>query len=79
MIDTKDLEYLKIAIDNSRKSSKEGRFPAGAIIVKDNKIIASEVSVPYPGLFHADSKAIVNAFNKIGPLKDATLYVGLES
>lgn len=41
--------------------------------------MASEVSVPYPGLFHADSKAITAAFNKIGPLKGATLYVGLES
>lgn len=79
MIDTKDLEFLKMAIENSKKSSKESRFPAGAVVVKDNKIITSEVSVPYPGLFHADSKAIVNAFNKIGPLKDATLYIGLES
>jgi tRNA(adenine34) deaminase len=74
-----DNDYLKLAIENSKKSMKEGRFPAGAVVVKDGKILASEVSVPYPGLFHADSKAVTNAFNKVGPLKGATLYVGLES
>lgn len=35
--------------------------------------------MPYPGLFHADSKAITTAFNKIGPLQGATLYIGLQS
>lgn len=79
MINEKDLEYLKLAIDNSRKSFEEERFSAGAVVVKDDEILASEISVPYPGLFHADSKAITNAFNKIGSLKGATLYIGLES
>ncbi len=79
MTNPEDIQYLKMAIENSRKSLKEGRFPAGAVVVKNEKILASEVSVPYPGLFHADSKAITIAFNKIGLLKDATLYIGLES
>jgi tRNA(Arg) A34 adenosine deaminase TadA len=79
MYDESDITYLKLAIANSRKSLKEGRFPAGGIVVNNGKILASEVSVPYPGLFHADSKAITTAFNKIGSLKGATLYVGLES
>lgn len=74
-----DLKYLKLAITNSQKSFEEGRFPAGAIVVKDNKVLASEVSVPYPGLFHADSNALTKAFNKVGNLKGATLYIGLES
>ncbi len=79
MLTTSDLDYLKMAVANSHKSFEEGRFPAGAIIVKDSEIIASEVSSPYPSLFHADSKAITTAFNKIGPLRGATLYIGLES
>lgn len=79
MVTEKDIEYLKMAIGNSRRSFEEGKFPAGGIVVKDDEILASEVSSPYPGLFHADSKAITTAFNKIGPLKGATLYVGLES
>ena len=75
----KDLKYLRIAIANSQKSFEEGRFPAGAIVVKDDKVIASEVSVPYPGLFHADSNALTKAFNEVGNLNGATLYIGLES
>ncbi len=68
-----------MAIANSQRSFEEGRFPAGAVVVKDDQVIASEVSVPYPGLFHADSNALTKAFNDVGNLKGATLYIGLES
>ena len=74
-----DREYLKQAIENSKKSFAEGNFPAGAIVVKDNQVIASAVSSPYPGLFHADSKALSLAFEKEGVLTGASLYIGLES
>lgn len=79
MDNDEDIKYLNIAIGNSRRSFEEGRFPAGGIVVRDGEILASEVSVPYPGLFHADSKAVTVAFNKVGSLRGATLYVGLES
>lgn len=79
MTKDQDIKYLKMAIANSRRSFEEGRFPAGAVVVKNDKVIASEVSVPYPGLFHADSNAMTKAFNEVGNLKDATLYIGLES
>jgi tRNA(adenine34) deaminase len=75
----KDVEFLKIAIENSRRSMDEGNFPAGALVVKDDKILSSEVSSPYPNLFHADSKAVQVAFNEHGVLTGATLYIGLES
>ncbi len=78
MSEKEDIKYLKLAIENSKKSYLEGNFPAGAIVVKDDTILASEVSSPYPGLFHADSKSVTSAFEKEGPLNDATLYVGLE-
>ena len=74
-----DKKYLELAIANSRKSRKKGNFPAGAIVVKDGRILASEISSPYPGLFHADSKAVAKAFEENGRLKGATLYIGLES
>lgn len=74
-----DKYFLKIAIENSIRSMDEGNFPAGAVVFKDNKVLSSEVSSPYPGLFHADSKAVSKAFQEYGPLKDATLYIGLES
>ena len=74
-----DITYLKQAIANSRKSKEQGNFPAGAIVVNDGKILASEISSPYPGLFHADSKAVTQAFKNAGVLTGATLYIGLES
>ncbi|MFA6005056.1 MAG: nucleoside deaminase [Patescibacteria group bacterium] len=79
MTQEEDLKYLKLAIENSLRSFEEGRFPAGAVVVKDGKVLSSEVSVPYPGLFHADSNALTKAFNQTGSLKGATLYIGLES
>jgi tRNA(adenine34) deaminase len=74
----RDEDFLKMALDNSRKSMRAGNFPAGAVVAKDGKILSSEVSSPYPGLLHADSKAMSAAFQKHGSLKGATLYVGLE-
>lgn len=79
MANKRDIKYLKMAIANTQRSFEEGRFPAGAIVVINEKVIASEVSVPYPGLFHADSNALTKAFNEVGNLKGATLYIGLES
>lgn len=40
-----DKEYLKLAINKARESVSQGGFPAGAIIVKDDKIIGEGVSV----------------------------------
>jgi tRNA(Arg) A34 adenosine deaminase TadA len=79
MSDEQDIGFLRQAIEKSRQSLKEGNFPAGAVVVKDGKIIATAVSSPYPGLFHADSKAPTEAFGNYGVLKGASLYVGLES
>lgn len=72
-------DFLKLAIEKSKQSFEEGNFPAGAVIVKDGQVISTAVSSPYPGLFHADSKAVTAAFEKLGPLNGAALYVGLEN
>lgn len=79
MINEEDLGFVKQAIENSRRSMAEGNFPAGGLVIKDGEVLSSTVSSPYPGLFHADSKAVQAAFEKIGPLSGATLYIGLES
>ncbi len=79
MSKTEDIQFLQQAIEKSRESFKQGNFPAGALVVKDGKVISSAVSSAYPGLFHADSKAVSEAFEKLGPLTGASLYVGLEN
>ena len=73
------VEFMKAAIEESKRSLAEGNLPAGAVVVKDGQVLATAVSVPYPGLFHADSRAVSAAYEKFGPLKDASLYVGLEN
>lgn len=75
-----DIKFLKIAIENSRKSMQDGNFPAGGVVAKDGEILSSTTSSPHPSLLHPDSKAVIEAFNKSGgDLKGATLYIGLES
>jgi len=71
-------DFLRKAIEKSKESFNAGNFPAGGIVVLDGKQVSSAVSSPYPGLFHADSKAVSQAFEEHGVLKDAVLYVGLE-
>ncbi|MBD3362712.1 hypothetical protein GF362_03265 [Candidatus Dojkabacteria bacterium] len=68
-------KFIKKAIKLSNVSQKQGRFPAGALVVLNNDILAEEISSPYPDHRHADSKAIDNSFEKInGKLTDAVLY-----
>ena len=76
--DMDDKKFLKLAIEQSELSVKEGKFPAGALIVLGNEIITSEMSDSYPGYQHAECKAIDRAFQKIGKLTDATLYASME-
>ena len=73
-----DKEFLKLAIEQSELSSKQGRFPAGALLVVNNKIVASEISDFYPGYQHAECKAIDKAFQEIKNLTNATLYASME-
>lgn len=79
MITEQDKEFLRLAIKKSQESLEQGNFPAGAVVVKDGQILTEAVSSPFPNLFHADSKAVSAAYEKYGPLKGATLYVGLEN
>lgn len=74
-----DRKFLKQAIENSKRSKEEGNFPAGAVVARDHTLLASAVSVPFPGLFHPDSRAVTDAFQEYGPLNGATLYIGLQS
>lgn len=75
-----DKEYLQIAIDISSKA----KYPYGAIVVKDNKIIGRSDSTKIKNdtcYTHAEFTAIQDALknnNLYGELKGATMYVSCE-
>ena len=39
---TSEKEYLKLALGQARESVKKGGFPAGAIVVKDGKVVSKK-------------------------------------
>lgn len=74
-----DKEYLKEAVGLSDKSARQGRFPAGAIVVKDDTIVAQFTNGKAPGYNHAPMSAINHAFrDKRSQLSDAVLYCSME-
>jgi len=78
-----DKQYLKLAVEQGRESMKKGGFPAGSIIVKDEKIIAEGISIGYnlnDPTAHCDIAAIRKACQDLNTsnLKGATLYDTLE-
>lgn len=73
-----DKEFLKLAIEQSGLSVKQGRFPAGALVVLNDEIIASGISDAHLGYQHAECRVIDQSFQKIGRLTGATLYASME-
>lgn len=78
-----DKEYLKLAVEQARKSVDEGGFPAGAVVVKDDKILAEGVSLGWKlhdPTEHAETSAMRKACKTIGSsnLDGAILYESLE-
>src|SRR3990167_2748956 len=79
----KDKQYLKLAIKQARKYINVGGFPAGAIIVKDGKIVAKGVSVGFKSndpTGHAETSAIRQACQNLRThdLSGAVMYESLE-
>jgi len=78
-----DTDYLKKAIESSEDSVSIGGFPVGAVVVKDDEIIATGVSngkqLKDP-TSHAEIAAIRNACQKLDrrDLPDVVLYSSLE-
>lgn len=78
-----DKDLLKLAVEQGKKSADEGGFPAGAVIVKDGKVIAEGVSLGWKlhdPTEHAETSAIKKACQTIGSsdLGGAVLYESLE-
>ncbi len=78
-----DEEFLKLAIEQSRKSAEQGGFPAGAVVVKDGKVISEGISIGFSlhdPTSHAETAAVREACKKLGTtdLTGATLYESVE-
>jgi len=78
-----DTKYLKIAIKQAKLSMGKGGFPAGAIIVIDNKIISKGISIGNilnDPTSHGECSSIRKACKKLQTtnLKGAILYASLQ-
>ena len=76
-------DFMLIAYKESIKAYKKREIPVGAIIVKNNKVIArahNDRQTRYDVLGHAEIKAILKAEKKIKDwrLNDCDMYVTLE-
>lgn len=77
-----DTEYLKLAVDQAKKSVEQGGFPAGAVVVKDGKIISDGISIGYllhDPTSHAETSSIRMACKTLetSDLSGSTLYASL--
>jgi tRNA(adenine34) deaminase len=78
-----DEYYMRLAIEEAKKAAKIGEVPIGAVIVKDNQVIALAHNlreIEQRSIAHAEVLAIDQACRALGSwrLEDATLYVTLE-
>lgn len=76
-------KYMEIAINEAKKAKKSGEVPVGAVIVKNDKVIAKAhnlVEKKHNCLLHAELIAIKKASKKLKNwrLLNCTMYVTLE-
>lgn len=75
--------YMKIAIDEAKKALGKSEVPVGAVIVKDDKVIATAHNlkeITKDPTNHAEIIAIRKACENLGRwrLNDCSMYVTLE-
>ncbi|WP_226660157.1 tRNA adenosine(34) deaminase TadA [Pseudalkalibacillus hwajinpoensis] len=79
----KDEYFMRLAMAEAEKASAIGEVPIGAVIVKEEEVIASAYNLretEQRAVAHAELLAIDAACQKVGSwrLTDCTLYVTLE-
>ncbi len=83
MVDNFDDIYMRKALDQAKLAEKAGEVPIGAVLVKDDQVIAeshnSPISLNDPTA-HAEVRILRKAAEKLGNyrLNNTTLYVTLE-
>lgn len=81
--DSRDIEFMSVALELARLSADEGEVPVGAVVVKDGCIIGrgrNHRETFGNALAHAELEAINQACEHLGgwQLIGCTLYVTLE-
>ena len=76
-------KFMKIALNEAKKAYNKGEIPVGAVIVKDNKVIAKAHNLKElkkDTTKHAETLAIQKASKKLDSwrLEDCEMYVTLE-
>ncbi len=79
-----DEKYIKLAIKEAKKSVEAGGAPIGAVLVKNDEVIATGWSLVWPKKdpsAHAETECLRSACQKLDSLDltDCTLYSTLES
>lgn len=71
--------FIKKAIELSKDSLEQGKFPAGAVITKENKMVGAETSSAYPHQhLHAETKLIDKIMGEVNDqLGEYELYTSL--
>jgi tRNA(adenine34) deaminase len=82
-MNNRDLEYMKLALEQARKAAALGEVPIGAVLVRDDQVLAQAHNfreIWQDPTAHAEIIAIREAAGQAGSwrLTDATLYVTLE-
>lgn len=78
-----DLNFMNLALKEAQKAFLKGEVPVGAVIVKDNKVIAKAHNLRHTKksvISHAEILAIQKATKKFNSwiLEGCTLYVTIE-
>ncbi|OGM21446.1 hypothetical protein A2863_00405 [Candidatus Woesebacteria bacterium RIFCSPHIGHO2_01_FULL_38_9b] len=78
-----DKQYLKLAVEQAKKSVEHGGFPAGSVVVKDGQVVTKGVSLGFKlndPTSHAETSSMREACNKMQTtnLAGATLYASLQ-
>lgn len=78
-----DQEWMQLALDQARLAAQAGEVPVGAILVKDNVLVAAGFNQPISSCdptSHAEIVALRAAAQTLGNyrLPDTTLYVTIE-
>ena len=81
-VDT-DIKWMEIALELAKKAEKAGEVPVGAVLVKDNELIAEGWNQPilsHDATSHAEIMAMREAGKKLNNYRliDTTMYVTLE-